>query len=119
MAKMSAISFNLSMAHYPSQRRFESRERVSNSFSWPEKGDHILTTAVLSLSWEHIRRDPFVFRMPLLPRSVLPTYPSESPSELQTASLPVISLLLLNLFPLLHCSSFQPLLKEASEHNLL
>ncbi len=71
-----AISFNLSMARYPSQRRFESRERVSKRFSWPEKRGHILTTAVLSLSWERLRREPFVFRMPLLPRSVLPIYPS-------------------------------------------
>ncbi len=55
-----------------------------------------------------------MFRVLLLPKSVLPNYPSESPGELQAVYLPIISLLLLNLFSLLYRSSSRPILKEAS-----
>lgn len=85
MAKMSAIYFNLSMARYPSQRRFESRERVSNRFCWPEKRGHAWIVSVQCLSQERIGKKPVVFRFPLSLECALPQYPTESTSELQAS----------------------------------
>src|SRR6266699_6460258 len=84
MAKMSAISFNFSMAYSPSQRWFELREEQSSlatQFDWPGKSDYSLTPSVLYLMRKRRGLKPSVFRMPLFPRRTLSRYPSQKRSE--------------------------------------